>query len=79
MFQQFTKGKRRQISRNYGNNVNNIGAHLSRKGISTYMIKGYIGGSLQQAMNIRCGWKMAGVMDTYCRYKAAGDQYCGGI
>ena len=30
-------------------------------------------------MNIRCGWVTAGVTGTYCRYAAAGDQYCGRV
>mmetsp|Transcript_6924 Transcript_6924/g.9947 ORF Transcript_6924/g.9947 Transcript_6924/m.9947 type:complete len:122 (+) Transcript_6924:338-703(+) len=43
------------------------------------MTSGYVCGPMQQAVNIRCGWRTTGVTDTYCRYKAAGDQYCGRV
>ena len=34
---------------------------------------------IAQGVIIKCGWRMAGVADTYCRYSAAGDQYCGRV
>ena len=71
--------KRDYIARNYGINVNDIGAHSARKGASTYMTSGCVCGPMQQAVNIRCGWRTTGVTDTYCRYEAAGDQYCGRV
>ena len=67
------------VMRNYGVDVGEIGAHSARKGAATYMTSGYVGGPMQQAVNIRCGWRMSGVTDTYCRYEAAGDQYCGRV
>ena len=71
--------KREYIMRNYGIDVSDIGAHSARKGASTYLTSGCICGPMQQAVNIRCGWVMIGVTDTYCRYEAAGDQYCGRV
>ena len=71
--------KREYVLRKYGINVDDLGAHSARKGASTYMTSGCVGGPMQQAVNIRCGWRMGGVTDTYCRYEAAGDQYCGRI
>jgi len=43
------------------------------------MTNGCVNGPMQQAVNIRCGWRMHGVTDTYCRYEQAGDQYCGRV
>ena len=43
------------------------------------MTSGCVNGPSQQAVNIRCGWKMQGITDTYCRYEAAGDQLCGHV
>lgn len=78
-FETLLESKREYILRNYGINIDDIGAHSSRKGASTYMTSGSVSGPTQQAVNIRCGWRMSGVTDTYCRYEAAGDQYCGRI
>lgn len=73
------ESKREYVMQKYGINVDHIGAHSSRKGASTYMTSGVVGGPSFNAVNIRCGWKMPGVTDTYCRYEAAGDQYCGRV
>ena len=72
--QKLLEEKRDYIMTKYGVNVDDIGAHSARKGASTYMTSGCVNGPSQQAVNIRCGWKMMGVTDTYCRYEAAGDQ-----
>ena len=53
--------------------------HSARKDTSTYMTSGCVDGPMQQAVNIRYEWRIAGVTDTYCQYEAAGDQYCGRI
>ena len=45
--------------------VDHIGAHSVRKGASTYMTSGCVGAPMQQAVNIRCGWRIVGVTDTY--------------
>ena len=52
--------KREYILRNYGVNVDDIGAHSARKGASTYMTSGCVNGPMQQAVNIRCGWVTTG-------------------
>ena len=77
--QKLLEEKRDYIMTKYGVNVDDIGAHSARKGASTYMTSGCVNGPSQQAVNIRCGWKMMGVTDTYCRYEAAGDQLCGRV
>lgn len=73
------ESKREYIMQKYGLDIDEIGAHSSRKGASTYMTSGVVGGPGFQAVNIRCGWKMPGVTDTYARYEAAGDMYCGRV
>ena len=62
--------------RNYGINVDHIGAHSATKGASTHITSRCVGGRMQQAVNLRCEWRMAGVIDTYCQYEATGDQFC---
>ena len=71
--------KKDYIERKYGIKISDIGGHSARKGASTYMTSGCVNGPMQQAVNIRCGWRMQGVTDTYCRYEQAGDQYCGRV
>ena len=71
--------KKEYIIMQYGIDTGEIGAHLCRKGASTYMTSGCVGGPMQQAANIRCGWRTGGVTDTYCRYEQAGDQYFGRV
>ena len=63
------ESKREYVMQKYGINVDHIGAHSSRKGASTYMTSGVVGGPSFNAVNIQYGWKMSGVTDTYCRYK----------
>ena len=54
-----------------------IGSHSARKGASTYVSSGSTAAPSSQAINLRGGWAMGGVHDTYFRYEAAGDQYVG--
>ena len=63
--------KREYMMRRFGINIDELGAQSAWKGASTYMISGCLGGPIQQAVNMRCGWRMVGVTDTYCKYKAA--------
>ena len=65
--------------RRYGVNIDELGAHSARKWASTYMKSGCVGGPMQQVVNIQFVWRMGDVTDTYCRYEAAGDQYCSRI
>ena len=38
--------------RRYGMNIDELGAHSAYKGASTYMTSGYVGGPMQQVVNI---------------------------
>ena len=71
-----SESKQEYVLRKYSVNVDEIGAYSARKGTSIYMTSVCVNGPMQQAVNIRCGWRMGGVTDYWCRYDAAGDQYC---
>jgi len=53
--------------------------HSIRKGASSYVSGGSTCAPPQVATNLRAGWSMGGVQDTYLRYEAAGDQYVGRV
>ena len=67
------------IKKHFGVEVQNIGVHSIRKGASSYVSGGSTCAPPQVATNIRAGWTMGGVQDTYLRYEAAGDQYVGRV
>ena len=52
------KEKQDYIEKKYGIKISDIGGHSARKGASTYMTSGCVNGPMQQAVNIRCGWRM---------------------
>ena len=49
--------------------------HSLRKGTASYVSSGSTRGQPQGATNIRAGWMMGQIQDTYLRFEAAGDQY----
>ena len=55
----------------------NIGTHSLRKGAATFVSSGSTACPPSSAINLRAGWKMGGVADTYLRYESAGDQFVG--
>ena len=63
----------------YGINVNDIGVHSIRKGAATYVSSGSTCAPPQVATNIRAGWTMGPIQDTYLRFESAGDQYVGRV
>ena len=63
----------------FGVNVKNIGVHSIRKGAATFISSGNTCAPPQVATNIRTGWTMGAIQDTYLRYEAAGDQYVGRV
>ena len=67
------------IKKAFGVDVADIGVHSIRKGASSYVSGGSTCAPPQVATNIRAGWTMGGVQDTYLRYEAAGDQYVGRV
>lgn len=65
-----------ELQRN-GIQPRDIGSHSSRKGASTFVSSGSTACPPAAAVNLRAGWLMGGVTDTYVRYEAAGDMYVG--
>ena len=54
-----------------------IASHSIRKGATGYAASGSTACPPITAVNIRGGWSLGGVQDTYMRYEAAGDMYVG--
>ena len=63
----------------FGCDVSEIGVHSIRKGAATYVSSGSTCAPPQVATNIRAGWTMGPIQDTYLRYESAGDQYVGRV
>jgi len=63
----------------YGVNPNELGSHSTRKGSSTYVTTGVLGGPTLTAVSIRTGWLMPGVTNTYIRYDQTGDRHVGRV
>ena len=59
--------------------VKDIGSHSIWKGAATYVSSGATCFPPQVATNVRAGWTMGVVQDTYLWYEAAGDQYVGRV
>ena len=59
--------------------VEDIRFHSIRKGAATYVSSGSTCAPPQVATNIRAGWTMGAIQDTYLRYESAGDQYVGQV
>ena len=68
-----------EIKRDFGVSVEDLGVHSLRKGAATYISSGSTCAPPQVATNIRAGWTMGTIQDTYLRYEAAGDQYVGRV
>ena len=65
--------------KDFGVNIEDIGVHSLRKGAASYVSSGSTCSPPQVATNIRAGWSMGIIQDTYLRYEAAGDQYVGRV
>ena len=63
----------------FGCSIEDIGVHSIGKGAATYISSGSTCAPPQVATNIRAGWSMGTIQDTYLRYEAAGDQYVGRV
>ena len=70
---------RMAIKNDFGICVDDIGVHSIRKGAASYISSGATCAPPQVATNIRAGWTMGVIQDTYLRYEAAGDQYVGRV
>ena len=62
-----------------GQDLKYLGVHSIHKGAATYASSGSTAGPSGAAMNLRVGWTLGQVQDTYIWYKAAGDQYVGHV
>jgi integrase len=54
-----------------------IGTHSIRKGSTSYCASGTTSGPPSIATQLRAGWSLPGVQDTYYRYEKAGDMHVG--
>jgi hypothetical protein len=61
----------------FGCEITGIGVHSIHKGAAIYVSSGSTCAPPQVATNIRAGWIMGTIQDTYLRYESAGDQYVG--
>ena len=68
-----------EIKNDFGVDISEIGVHSLRKGAASYVSSGSTCSPPQVATNIRAGWSMGIIQDTYLRYEAAGDQYVGRV
>ena len=66
-----------EIVRDFGVDIDDIGVHSLSKGAASFVSSGATCAPPQVATNIRAGWSMGIIQDTYLRYEAAGDQYVG--
>ena len=62
-----------------GYHISDLGTHSIRKGATTYLTSGTTDGPNSIAACNRGGWNMGRVLNIYCLYERAGDQYCGRI
>ena len=60
-----------------GLTAKDIGTHSVRKGAATFSSSGVVQGPSVTSICRRAGWTLPGVLDTYLRYEAAGDQFVG--
>ena len=68
-----------EIVWNFGVDVKDIGAHSLRKGATSHIFSGSPCLLPQVATNIRAGWSMGIIQDTYLSKDAAGEQYIGRV
>ena len=54
--------------------MKDLGVHSLQKGAASYVSSGSTCGPPQVATNIRAGWTMGQIQDTYLQFEAARDQ-----
>ena len=64
---------------NLGGELEFLGVHSIRKGAATYASSGSTCGPSGAAVNLWVGWTLGNVQDSYIKYEAGGDQYCGRV
>ena len=75
----FLRKHRDTLEKEFGINVDDLGVHSIRKGAATYVSSGSTCAPPQVATNIRAGWTMGHIQDTYLMFESAGDQYVGRV
>lgn len=60
-----------------GIQMENIGTHSMRKGSATYCSSGSTSCLSSTAVQLRAGWSLGNVQNTYLRYEGAGDMHVG--
>ncbi len=63
----------------YNTKPDELGSHSIRKGSATYCSMGNSGDCPIIAVQLRAGWSLPGVQDTYLQYDAAGDMNVGRV
>lgn len=61
----------------YGIKHSDLGTHSFRKGAATYLSAGSTNGPSAVAIQLRAGWSLPGVQDTYLRFENASDMFVG--
>jgi hypothetical protein len=62
--------KHESILKDFGFDADDFGTHSNRKGASTYVTSGTTDGPSQVAVNLRAGWTMTAVEQSYFRYSS---------
>lgn len=60
-------------------NKKQFGTHSIRKGASTFVCAGSLGGPSIVSVCLRCGWSIGPVQDRYLKYENAGDHFLGRV
>ncbi len=69
--------KHASMLRERGFAPSDFGTHSIRKGASTFVTSGTTDAPSQASVNLRGGWTMTSVENTYFRFEKAGDQFVG--
>lgn len=69
--------KMSNVLKQYGYEPSDFGSHSNRKGPATFVTSGTPDGPAQVPVNLRGGWTMTSVENSYFRFERAGDQFVG--
>eukprot|EP00834_Sanchytrium_tribonematis_P003532 NODE_139_length_16235_cov_0.569038.p3 type:complete len:603 gc:universal NODE_139_length_16235_cov_0.569038:14135-15943(+) len=75
LLMKFSKNEGRNAIEERGLQAVDIGTHSVRKGAATYVSSGSTACPSSTAIQLRAGWSLPGVQDTYLRYESAGDMH----
>jgi len=69
--------KHRELLSLFGTDAHSLGSHSTRKGAYTMVSSGSTACPSMASIVTRVGWRLAGAMDRYSYFDAAGDQFVG--